>query len=241
MEYPAHILIVEDDAKIAALLKDYFVAAGYRCSHVADGHAALEQARGGGIDLMLLDLMLPGLDGISVCRGVREFSQLPIIMLTARVAEIDRLLGLETGADDYVCKPFSPREVVARVRVHLRRSMAAQGPGMPAVATPLPAAAGASAQAGLVVQREQMRITLDGVVLALTPVEFRLLAELIAHPQRVFSRQQLLDLSHEDQRDTSDRTVDSHIRNLRRKLAARAECLQSVYGVGYRFEPALAA
>lgn len=241
MEYLAHILIVEDDAKIAALLNDYFVAAGYRCSHVADGHAALEQARGGGVDLMLLDLMLPGLDGISVCRSVREFSQLPIIMLTARVAEIDRLLGLETGADDYVCKPFSPREVVARARVHLRRSMAlqavaAQGAG--GVAVPLTSGASASVQAGLVVQREHMRITLDGVALALTPVEFRLLAELIAHPQRVFSRQQLLDLSHEDQRDTSDRTVDSHIRNLRRKLGARAECLQSVYGVGYRFEPA---
>lgn len=245
MEYLAHILIVEDDAKIAALLNDYFVAAGYRCSHVADGHAALEQARGGGVDLMLLDLMLPGLDGISVCRSVREFSQLPIIMLTARVAEIDRLLGLETGADDYVCKPFSPREVVARARVHLRRSMvvqaaAAQGAGVAAVAMPLASGASAPAQAGLVVQREHMRITLDGVALALTPVEFRLLAELIAHPQRVFSRQQLLDLSHEDQRDTSDRTVDSHIRNLRRKLGARAECLQSVYGVGYRFEPALA-
>jgi len=240
MDYPAHILIVEDDGKIAALLNDYFVAAGYRCSHAADGHASLEQVRGGGVDLMLLDLMLPGLDGIGVCRGVREFSQLPIIMLTARVTEIDRLLGLETGADDYVCKPFSPREVVARARVHLRRSMAVRAAMVQGSAVAPTTAAGASAQAGLVVQREHMRITLDGVALALTPVEFRLLAELIGHPQRVYSRQQLLDLSHEDQRDTSDRTVDSHIRNLRRKLAARAECLQSVYGVGYRFEPALA-
>ncbi|MYN44608.1 response regulator [Pseudoduganella sp. FT93W] len=226
-----HILIVEDDSKIAALLNDYFVAAGYRCSHVADGLAAVELVRTGGVDLMLLDLMLPGLDGIGVCRAVRGFSQLPIIMLTARVTELDRLLGLETGADDYVCKPFSPREVVARARVHLRRSAAMPLP------MPAPQGMATSAAAGLVVQRAQMRITLDGQALVLTPVEFRLLAELIAQPQRVYSRQQLLDLSHEDQRDTSDRTVDSHIRNLRRKLGARAECLQSVYGVGYRYEP----
>ncbi|MFC0168726.1 response regulator [Pseudoduganella danionis] len=231
MEQLQHILIVEDDSKIAALLNDYFVAAGYRCSHVADGLAAVEQVRNGGVDLMLLDLMLPGLDGIGVCRAVRGFSELPIIMLTARVTEVDRLLGLETGADDYVCKPFSPREVVARARVHLRRSAAMPLP------MPAPQSTAISAAAGLVVQREQMRITLDGQALVLTPVEFRLLAELIGQPQRVYSRQQLLDLSHEDQRDTSDRTVDSHIRNLRRKLGARAECLQSVYGVGYRYEP----
>lgn len=245
MEQQRHILIVEDDSKIAALLNDYFVAAGYRCSHVADGLSALAQVRNGGVDLMLLDLMLPQMDGISVCRAVREFSDLPIIMLTARVTEIDRLLGLETGADDYVCKPFSPREVVARARVHLRRSgavtVAAAAPS--SVAGAVVGANGqvaslqvASAAARLVVQREQMRITLDGQALVLTPVEFRLLAELIAHPQRVYSRQQLLDLSHEDQRDTSDRTVDSHIRNLRRKLGEHAECLQSVYGVGYRYE-----
>jgi len=231
MEHRQHILVVEDDAKIAALLSDYFLAAGYRCTHVADGRSAVLQARDADIDLMVLDLMLPQLDGIGVCREVRRFSQLPIIMLTARVTEIDRLLGLETGADDYVCKPFSPREVVARARVHLRRSgklpapLASSAPARPAV---LP----------LLVDRERMEVRLDGVAIALTPVEFRLLAELIDHPQRVYSRQQLLDLSHEDQRDTSDRTVDSHIRNIRRKLGARAECLHSVYGVGYRFESA---
>lgn len=237
MEQQRHILIVEDDSKIAALLNDYFVAAGYRCSHVADGLSALALVRKGSVDLMLLDLMLPQIDGISVCRAVREFSHLPIIMLTARVTEIDRLLGLETGADDYVCKPFSPREVVARVRVHLRRSGAVPAPA-PSSAASVQAASVpvASTAARLLVQREQMRITLDGQALVLTPVEFRLLAELIAHPQRVYSRQQLLDLSHEDQRDTSDRTVDSHIRNLRRKLGEHAECLQSVYGVGYRYE-----
>ncbi|MBY0557376.1 MAG: response regulator [Burkholderiaceae bacterium] len=229
MEHRQHILVVEDDAKIAALLNDYFEAAGYRCTHVADGLSAVAQARNADIDLMVLDLMLPQLDGIGVCTEVRRFSQLPIIMLTARVTEIDRLLGLETGADDYVCKPFSPREVVARAKVHLRRSGKLQAPlsiSEPATPPMLP----------LLVDRERMDVRLDGVAMALTPVEFRLLAELIDHPQRVFSRQQLLDLSHEDQRDTSDRTVDSHIRNIRRKLGARADCLHSVYGVGYRYE-----
>jgi len=218
----AHILIVEDDAKIAALLADYLEAAGMRTSCAGDGLAAVALARAGQVDLMLLDLMLPGLDGIEVCRQVRAFSQLPIIMLTARIDEIDRLLGLETGADDYVCKPFSPREVVARVRVHLRRTMGAQG-------TP-PA---------LLVDRAAKRVLHAGAALPLTPVEFRILAELIEHPDRVYSRQQLLDFAHQDQRDINDRTVDSHIKNIRRKLAARlpgADCLQSVYGVGYRFD-----
>jgi two-component system response regulator BaeR len=212
-----HILIVEDDVKIAALLADYLEAAGMRTSRVGDGLEAVDFARANKVDLMLLDLMLPGLDGIEVCRQVRAFADLPIIMLTARIDEIDRLLGLETGADDYVCKPFSPREVVARVRVHLRRSMA-----MPAAPS-------------LVVERATMRVLHAGSALPLTPVEFRILAELIEHPERVYSRQQLLDFAHEDQRDINDRTVDSHIKNIRRKLPS-ADCLQSVYGVGYRFE-----
>lgn len=219
-----HILVVEDDVKIAALLTDYFQAAGYRSTHCDDGVEALASVRAGGIDLVILDLMLPGMDGIAVCRAVRAFSQVPIIMLTARVDEIDRLLGLETGADDYVCKPFSPRELVARARAHLRRAAGA-------VIRPAPAA--------LVVERASMRIVCGGTALSLTPVEFRLLAELIEHPHRVYSRQQLLDFAHEDQRDINDRTVDSHIKNIRRKLATHlphADCLQSVYGVGYRFE-----
>jgi two-component system response regulator BaeR len=223
MEHKSHILIVEDDTKIAALLSDYFEAAGYRTSRVGDGRSGVEAVRAGGVDLVILDLMLPELDGIGVCAEVRTFSQLPIIMLTARVTEIDRLLGLETGADDYVCKPFSPREVVARAKVHLRRTAGVA----PAV----------QAAQALAVDRARMVIMADGAALTLTPVEFRLLAELIDNPHRVYSRQQLLDFAHEDQRDTTDRTVDSHIKNIRRKLAARADCLQSVYGVGYRFEP----
>ena len=217
MDHVPHILVVEDDVKIAALLADYLEAAGMRTTRIHDGLAAVEAARAGKVDLILLDLMLPGLDGIEVCRQVRAFSDVRIIMLTARVDEIDRLLGLETGADDYVCKPFSPCEVVARVRVHVRRSVA-----LPVAQT-------------LVVERATMRILHAGSALALTPVEFRILAELIEHPDRVYSRQQLLDFAHEDQRDINDRTVDSHIKNIRRKLPD-ADCLQSVYGVGYRFE-----
>jgi len=216
------ILIVEDDPKIAALLADYLEAAGWHTTRIGDGALALEFLRANRVDLILLDLMLPGLDGIEVCTQVRTFSSTPIIMLTARVDEIDRLLGLEKGADDYVCKPFSPREVVARARVHLRRSAGAQAK------PPL-----------LSVERDAMRIVHAGATLPLTPVEFRILAELIDHPGRIYSRQQLLDLAHEDQRDINDRTVDSHVKNIRRKLApspAVADCLQSVYGVGYRFE-----
>jgi two-component system response regulator BaeR len=220
----SHILIVEDDVKIAALLADYFEAAGFATTRIGDGRSAVDFVRASPVDLLVLDLMLPEMDGIEVCRQVRQFSQVPIIMLTARIDEIDRLLGLDTGADDYVCKPFSPREVVARVRAHLRRANGAQA---------------AQPGRGFVVEREAMRILVDGTALPLTPVEFRLLAELIEHPDRVYSRQQLLDFAHEDQRDINDRTVDSHIKNIRRKLAARlpdADCLQSVYGVGYRFE-----
>lgn len=227
METKAHIFVVEDDLKIAALLRDYLLAAGYQVSHEINGRLALEQIRSSEPDLILLDLMLPELDGISICREVRKFSQLPIIMLTARVEEVDRLLGLETGADDYVCKPFSPREVVARVKVHLRRSMAAHD--KQPVATP----------SRFAIDKQQLRILLDSQPLNLTPVEYRLLAEFISHPERVFSRQQLLDFAHEDQRDINDRTVDTHIKNIRKKILGKLpdnECLHSVYGVGYRFE-----
>ena len=216
----AKILVVEDDPKIAALLADYLSAEGYAPACSADGRAALDLARAGAFDLYLLDIMLPGMDGIALCTALRGFSAAPIIMLTAKVEEIDRLLGLDSGADDYVCKPFSPREVVARVRALLRRA------GFGGAARP---------PAAFVVDRVQMRILHAGAALQLTPVEFRLLAELVEHPDRVYSRQQLLDVAHADQRDTNDRAVDSHIKNIRRKLA-EPDCLQSVYGVGYRFE-----
>jgi len=233
MDSAAHIVIVEDDAKISALLGDYMEAAGYRATRIMNGAQAVAALRADGADVVLLDLNLPGLDGLEVCRAVRTFSQAPIIMLTARVDEVDRLLGLDAGADDYVCKPFSPREVVARVRAQLRRATVnsmANSAGAPAQQASAPL---------FTVDRECMRILLAGAALSLTPVEFRILAELIDHPDRVYSRQQLLDVAHEDQRDISDRTVDSHIKNIRRKLAVKpvaADSLQSVYGVGYRFE-----
>lgn len=219
------ILIVEDDPKISALLADYFRNNEYEVLQIHNGLDALESVRTANPDLMILDLNLPGLDGLEVCKRVRQFNQLPIIMLTARVDEIDRLLGLELGADDYVCKPFSPREVVARAKVQLRRR---------GWVTPV---AGTDTER-IVIDRQRMRVLIDGTAPNLTPVEFRLLAEMAAHPERVFSRQQLLDFAHEDQRDVNDRTVDSHIKNIRRKLmqlSPALDCLQSVYGVGYRF------
>lgn len=223
MHTPPRILIAEDEPKIAALLAEYLQDAGFTSASVAEGDkvlAALETERP---DLLLLDVMLPGKDGMQILRELRTHSTLPVIMLTARVEEIDRLLGLELGADDYVCKPFSPREVVARVRALLRRTG-----GM---VNPNPFEVDANAQ----------RILCHGKPLPLTSTEYRLLKALVEYPGRVYSRDQLLDAMHEDLRDINDRAVDSHIRNLRRKLedcAPGAQWIHSVYGAGYRFEPA---
>ena len=220
------ILIVEDEPKIAALLADYLEAhGGYTTRIVRRGDEALAEFRRQSPDLVLLDLMLPGLDGIEVCKQLRAESAVPIIMVTARVEEIDRLLGLELGADDYVCKPFSPREVVARVKAVLRRSIGAQaGGGRP----------------GLVVDNDRHLARYGNQPLDLTPVEFALLAALHAAPGRVFSREQLMDRMYSDYRVVSDRAVDTHVKNRRRKLTAAApdaELIESVYGLGYRYAP----
>ncbi|TDO15286.1 MULTISPECIES: response regulator [Halomonas] len=220
----AHILIVEDEPRLAGLLADYLRAAGYEPHVLDDGRDVVPWIHEHGPDLVLLDLMLPGEDGMSVCREIRGFSEVPVVMVTARVEEIDRLLGLELGADDYICKPFSPREVVARVKAILRRTRTDPG---------------ADAGRGLVVDEAGYRASLDGEPLSLTPVEFRLLATLAAHPGRVFSRDQLLDHLYDDHRVVTDRTVDTHVKNLRRKMAAICgdqELIRSVYGVGYRLE-----
>ncbi len=217
------ILIVEDEPKLAALLADYLRAAGYETACLADGLAVAPSVRAHPPDLVLLDLMLPGRDGLDVCRELRTFSQVPVVMVTARVEEIDRLLGLELGADDYVCKPFSPREVVARVRAVLRRAHRPPADGVP----------------GLVIDDDGYRAIYDGHALDLTPVEFRLLRALAAHPGRVFSRDQLLDHLYPDHRVVTDRTVDSHVKNLRRKLEQvrpDRELIRSIYGVGYKLE-----
>jgi len=217
-----HVLVVEDEPKIAALLRDYLVVSGYRVSVLENGSSAAAWVREHTPDAILLDLMLPGEDGLSICRGVRAFSAVPILMITARVEEIDRLLGLELGADDYICKPFSPREVVARVKAVLRRSRPA-----PETAKVAP----------IELDEGRFEARVLGAPLELTPVEFRLLAKLMAQPGRVFSRQQLMDSLYRDHRVVSERTVDSHVKNLRRKLAeGGVDPIASVYGVGYRLE-----
>mgnify|MGYP000846066131 FL=1 len=217
------ILIVEDEPKLAELLADYLRQSGFEVRLTADGTAAVPAIHDYKPDLVLLDLMLPGKDGMEICKEVRRFSSVPIIMVTARVEEIDRLLGLELGADDYICKPYSPREVVARVKAVLRRGGAA-----------------AESNHGLVLDEARYRALLHGVELDLTAVEFKLLALLFASPGRIFSRDRLMDRIYPDERIVSERTIDSHIKKLRKKLSLAApaeELIHSVYGVGYKYEP----
>ena len=223
MSEPPTVLIVEDEPKLAELLRDYLEQDNYRTHWLASGNQAVDWVRSNKPDIVLLDLMLPGKDGLSICREVRSFSNVPIIFVTARVEEIDRLIGLELGADDYICKPFSPREVVARVKAIRRR-----------IAHP-----GAKPDArGLEVDEEKYQATYDGEPLDLTPVEFRLLAMFVGQPGRVFSREQLMNRIYVDDRVVSDRTVDSHIKNLRQKLNAASsdELIRSIYGVGYKLD-----
>jgi len=217
------VLVVEDEPRLAGVLRDYLHAAGFDSEWVADGDAVLATVQAWQPDLLLLDLMLPGRDGVDICRELRSYSQVPVIMVTARVEELDRLLGLEVGADDYVCKPFSPREVVARVHAVLRRHRRPPG----AVIAP-----------GLKLDEASCRASWQGHDLNLTQVEFRLLHALAATPGRVYSRDQLMDRLYTDHRIVTDRTVDSHVRNLRRKLAdaGAADLIGSIYGLGYRFD-----
>ncbi|MEN9559607.1 MAG: hypothetical protein RLZZ502_818 [Pseudomonadota bacterium] len=219
------VLIIEDDVKIAELLRDYLLRAQMQVHCAHDGVAGWAQWQELKPECILLDVNLPKIDGLSLCRQIRQHSQVPILMVTARADEIDRLLGLELGADDYICKPFSPREVVARVQAVLRRTHA----GMQTSPNTArwqwwPAA---------------LKVALDQCKLPLTPVEFRLLWQLYQAQGRILSRTQLLDSSHEDFRDSTDRAVDSHIRNLRKKMLAitpSEDWIRSVYGMGYAFE-----
>lgn len=219
----SRVLVVEDDPKISDLLLIYLRAEGYEATPAYDGRDAVAQIAQHAPDLVVLDWMLPGLDGIGVCKAVRAFSDVPILMLTARVDELDRLLGLDTGADDYVCKPFAPREVVARVRALLRRA------GGRVIALPQP----------WLVEDASFRISWLGQWLPLTRIEFMVFRTLLARPGRVFSRAQLLSSVHESQRDISDRAIDTHVKNLRKKVQAvdpGSDCIASVYGLGYRFD-----
>ncbi|MDO5103016.1 MAG: response regulator [Lautropia sp.] len=249
---PLNVLVVEDEPKLAVLVCRYLDAAGFRTGIMADGRMVVESVRANPPDLVLLDLMLPGRDGIDICREIRSFSALPIIMMTARVEEIDRLLGLELGADDYICKPFSPREMVARVRAVLRRTLSEQapspvvsqqplmgGPSVPAT-PPEPGVEIPPPPEGLWIDTVRHLAWLEGNMLELTPVEFRLLSVLAAMPGEVFSREDLLIRLYEDHRVVNDRTVDTHVKNLRRKMAKvlpGSELIQSVYGMGYKYQP----
>ncbi len=217
---PADILVVEDEPKLAALLRDYLQTAGHRVTCLDEGLAVVPAVRAAEPELILLDIMLPGRDGLDICRELRTFSAVPIMLITARVEEVDRLLGLDLGADDYICKPFSPREVMARVRAILRRRPA-------------------RAEGGLQLDANAYLARYEGVELDLTPVEFRLLHCLASNPGRVYSRDQLMDKLYDDHRVVTDRTVDSHVKNLRRKLeqaAPGSDLIHSIYGVGYKIE-----
>ena len=195
-----------------------------------DGNLVIDTVANYQPDLILLDLMLPGRDGLSLCKEIRQNSDVPIIMVTAKVEELDRLLGLELGADDYICKPYSPREVVARVKAVLRRHQKNEGEK-------------SNAQQAIYIDENTYTAKLDGHLLELTPVEFRLFALFAKTPGKIYSRQQLLDLIYDDHRIVTDRTVDSHIKNLRRKLHAirpEHDLIKSIYGVVYRYEDELA-
>ncbi len=222
------ILIVEDEVRIAEILTDYLKQAGFAVEHKERGEGVVEHVKACPPDLILLDLMLPGVDGLEICKEVRKFSSLPIIMVSARVEELDRLLGLELGADDYICKPFSPREVVARVKVALLR-LKAQVEATKSEEKEL-----------FSVDEEAERISVKGTTLDLTRTEFKLLRLLASRPGRVYPRAQLVDLCAQQEGEPAfDRVIDSHIKNLRKKIArvlGDQEVIHSVYGVGYRFE-----
>ncbi len=218
-----NILIVEDEPRLRGLLVDYLRAAGFAVQEHNDGRGVVERVQAERPDLVLLDLMLPGGDGLDICRTLRSTVPVPIIITTARVEEIDRLLGLELGADDYICKPYSPREVVARVKAVLRRG------GAP------PAVAGGA----LSIDADALRVRAEGREIELTRVELALLQTLYAAPGRIFSRELLMGRMYDDHRIVSDRTIDSHVKKLRHKLQdllPGRELIHSVYGAGYRYE-----
>ena len=220
------VLVVDDEPKIVQLARDYLEHAGFAVVTAADGRSALDEVRRRRPDLMVLDLGLPRLDGLDVTREIRRESNLPIVMLTARDDEVDKLVGLELGADDYLTKPFSPRELVARVKAVLRRTERATGPGDVVRAGDL----------SLDVPR--MRAELAGRPVDLTPTEFQLLATLAAQPGRIFTRSQLLDAVHGVAFESYERAIDTHVKNIRRKLEPdprEPRYVLTVYGVGYRF------
>jgi len=224
----ANILIVEDEPDLAQLMQDYLMAADYTCHILYRGDEVESWLESNAADLILLDLMLPGKNGIDICKDIRgggKNATIPIIMATAKVEEIDRLLGLELGADDYVCKPFSPREIVARVKAVLRRL---QNP------------TAAHSDPGVLLNEDNQQVTINGQTTELTTIEFSLFKLLYNEPGKIFSRQFIMDNIYSDYRVVSDRTVDSHVKKLRKKLqdlAPDQDLIHSVYGAGYKYEP----
>ena len=220
------VLVVEDEPQIAQIVRDYLQHAGFGVVTTGDGAEALALVRQRAPDLIVLDLGLPRIDGLDVAKRLRHDTDIPIIMLTARVEESDRLAGLEVGADDYVTKPFSPRELVARVRAVLRRVEPGTGH------------ADVLRRADLIIDASKMTVTRNGSAIDLTPTEFQLVAALARRPGRVFTRAQLLDAVRGTEVESFERAIDAHIKNIRRKLEADSRSpryLLTVYGIGYKF------
>jgi DNA-binding response OmpR family regulator len=216
------ILVIDDEQQIVEICCDYLKAAGYQVVSANDGRVGLELTRREQPDLVVLDLMMPEIDGFEVCKAIRKTGEIPIIMLTARVEELDKLIGLELGADDYITKPFSPRELVARVKTVLRRI--GSEPGSDQI------------RAGeVVLDRGHFEIRWNDRIVTLTPTEFEILALLMSQPGRIFSRAQLLVAVHGVAFESYERAIDSHIRNLRHKLEPD-DLIMTVHGVGYRFQ-----
>lgn len=214
------ILIVEDEQKLAQLLADYFTQNQMTTHQIHRGDEVEPWLENNHADAIVLDLMLPGKDGLQICKDIRVNSDIPILMVTARVEEIDRLLGLELGADDYICKPYSPREVVARVKTVLRRCQGSNDDRI------LP----------FELNKHQLKVCIQGDVVELTGIEFGIVSMLAAEPGRIFSREQLMSAIYHDHRIVSDRTIDSHVKKLRKKLSevTDSDFIHSVYGVGYK-------
>jgi len=217
----AHILIIEDEPHLAELMQAYLQRENLQVTCLNNGSKVIPWLQNNKVDVILMDLMLPGEDGISLTRKIRQFSQTPIIITTAKVSEIDRLLGLQIGADDYVCKPYSPRELVARVKVQLRR-LTTDNVGY---------------INGLQLDANQLKVHLNDESITLTVVEFNLLQALYQHQAQVLNRDQLMNRAYQDHRIISDRTIDSHIKKIRKKLKTltQHEYIRSVYGLGYQF------
>jgi len=215
------VLIVEDEIKLARILEDYLTQALFLTHSIHDGNQVLDWLEHHHVDAIILDIMLPGKDGLQICREIRQFSQVPILMVTAKAEENDRLIGLELGVDDYICKPFSPREVVARVKTVLRRTNPVDDKSV----------------SGFKIDQDKMQVAYNQQHVTLTTVEFHILQRLESEQGRIFSRDQLMNCIYSDNRIVSDRTIDSHIKKLRKKIQTLCdkEIIHSVYGVGYKF------